>query len=56
MEKAWMWKCMRCDHEYEESYDPKATLIERSCPRCRSNSVRPLHAKDAPKKAAAKKG
>jgi hypothetical protein len=40
----WDWKCMRCGHDYQENYDPKAPLVERSCPSCRSNSVRPLAA------------
>lgn len=34
------WKCLRCGHEYKEPYDPKAPLVERQCPNCRSNSVR----------------
>jgi len=33
---------MRCGHDYEETYDPKGVLTERSCPKCRSNSVRPV--------------
>jgi hypothetical protein len=33
---------MRCGHDYVEDYDPKASLVERSCPACRSNSVRPI--------------
>lgn len=33
---------MRCGHEYEADYDPKGVMTERSCPKCRSNSVRPL--------------
>ena len=37
---------MRCGHDYEEAYDPKGTMTERSCPECRSNSVRPLEAVD----------
>jgi predicted nucleic-acid-binding Zn-ribbon protein len=48
LENLWKFKCMRCGHEYEEKYDPRAPLVERSCPKCRSNSVRPLAAKDAP--------
>ncbi len=34
------WACLRCGHRYTEDYDPKAPLIERQCPKCRSNSVR----------------
>jgi DNA-directed RNA polymerase subunit RPC12/RpoP len=43
----WIWKCMRCGHGYEEPYDPKGVQTERTCPQCRSNSVRPLEAKSA---------
>ena len=46
MEQPWKFKCMRCGHDYEEAYDPKGTMTERSCPECRSNSVRPLEAVD----------
>lgn len=42
MERPWVFRCMRCGEEYVEAYDSKAALIERSCPKCRSNSVRPL--------------
>jgi hypothetical protein len=34
-------KCLRCNHEYKGLYD-KVTPIERTCPKCRSNSVRAL--------------
>jgi len=44
VEEAWVWTCMRCGHQYEDNYDPKGVLTERSCPKCRSNSVRPLDA------------
>ena len=47
MEKPWQFKCMRCGHEYTKPYDPKAPLVEQSCPKCRSNSVRPVEAADA---------
>jgi hypothetical protein len=40
---------MRCGHDYVEAYDPKAPLTERSCPKCRSNSVRPLEEAGAQK-------
>ncbi len=33
---------MRCGNDYVEDYDPKATMTERSCGKCRSNSVRPI--------------
>jgi DNA-directed RNA polymerase subunit RPC12/RpoP len=48
--KTWNWKCMRCGHDYTEPYDPKAAQSERSCPKCRSNSVRPLAEEGAGKK------
>ncbi len=38
---------MRCGHDYEEPYDPRGVMTERSCPKCRSNSVRPIKAKGA---------
>lgn len=34
------WVCLRCGHRYQDPFDPKAALIERQCPKCRSNSVR----------------
>ncbi len=34
------FECLRCDHRYPGDYDPKVT-VERSCPKCGSNSVRP---------------
>jgi putative FmdB family regulatory protein len=33
------FKCLRCGHEYEAMYTPKA-VEERACPKCGSNSVR----------------
>ena len=42
MVEPWNWKCMRCGHDYVEDYDPKAVMTERSCSKCRSNSVRPI--------------
>lgn len=47
------YKCLRCGHEYTEFFDPQAALVERACPKCRSNSVRRLKpAGSAGKKAA----
>jgi predicted nucleic acid-binding Zn-ribbon protein len=31
--------CLRCDHRFAVEYDPKE-VVERSCPKCGSNSVR----------------
>jgi DNA-directed RNA polymerase subunit RPC12/RpoP len=31
--------CLRCQHRFDVDYDPKRT-VERSCPKCGSNSVR----------------
>ncbi|MBN1351827.1 hydrogenase expression protein HypA/HybF [candidate division KSB1 bacterium] len=33
------FKCLRCGHEYVDSHTP-GVVVERSCPKCRSNSVR----------------
>lgn len=33
-------KCLRCSHEYSAPFDPQAGPQERTCPRCRSNSIR----------------
>ena len=32
--------CLRCQHRFDADFDPKRT-VERSCPKCGSNSVRP---------------
>ena len=42
------FRCMMCGHDYEEPVE-KGEDKERSCPRCRSNSVRHLKKKPAPK-------
>ena len=31
--------CLRCQHRFPMDHDPKE-VVERSCPRCGSNSVR----------------
>jgi len=41
------FKCMLCGYEYEETVE-KGEDKERSCPRCRSNSIR--HLKQRPSK------
>lgn len=35
------FKCLHCGHEYTGTYDPD-NVTERTCPQCRSNSVRRL--------------
>jgi len=35
-------KCLRCGYEYVTSLSEKPELEERTCPQCRSNSVRLL--------------
>ena len=39
MEGQAKFKCLRCGHEFHDSYDPKV-IVERTCPKCKSNSVR----------------
>ena len=43
-----MFKCMMCDHQYEEKVE-KGEDKERSCPKCRSNSIRHLKKRPKPK-------
>ena len=38
------FKCLRCGHEFTDSYDPKV-MKERSCPKCASNSIRRMKEK-----------
>jgi DNA-directed RNA polymerase subunit RPC12/RpoP len=47
--KECVFKCLKCGHEYPGMYDAK-NVTERSCPECRSNSVRRLPAAKAAKK------
>ena len=35
------FRCMMCGHEYQEKVE-KSEDVERSCPKCRSNSIRRL--------------
>ncbi len=39
MEQKAKFKCLRCGNEFYDTYDPKV-VVERSCPKCKSNSVR----------------
>jgi predicted nucleic acid-binding Zn-ribbon protein len=41
------FQCLRCEHRFPVDYDAKQ-VVERACPRCGSNSVRP----ETPPKAA----
>jgi DNA-directed RNA polymerase subunit RPC12/RpoP len=43
------FKCLNCGHEYKGMYDPD-NITERTCPHCRSNSVRRLPEKKAAEK------
>jgi putative FmdB family regulatory protein len=44
----WLFRCMACGHEYENEVR-KDEDKERSCPDCRSNSIRQLKRKPAAK-------
>jgi len=46
------FRCMMCGHEYQERVE-KGEDKERSCPKCRSNSIRHLKRKAAAAPAAA---
>ena len=45
------FRCMMCGHEYQAGVE-KDEDKERSCPKCRSNSIRHLKSQAAPDKAA----
>ena len=47
METQEKFKCLRCGHEFVDSYNPKISK-ERGCPKCMSNSIRLV--KDVKKK------
>ena len=34
------FECLRCEHHFLVDYDSRK-VVERSCPKCSSNSVRP---------------
>ena len=36
------YKCLRCTHEFSAPFNPDEEPQERTCPKCRSNSVRHL--------------
>ena len=48
------FRCMMCGHEYQERVE-KDEDKERSCPKCRSNSIRHLKRPPVAEKADARK-
>lgn len=44
------FKCLRCGLGFSGPYDPELEPQERSCPKCRSNSVRLIKDKKETKK------
>ncbi len=42
------FRCMMCGYEWEEEVDPDKE-VERTCPKCRSNSIRHFKRKPEPK-------
>ena len=47
------FQCLRCRHEYEDSYSP-GEIRERTCPGCGSNSVRRVRKVPSPSRPADK--
>jgi Zn finger protein HypA/HybF involved in hydrogenase expression len=43
------FRCMACGHEYQEEVE-QGEDKERSCPKCRSNSIRHMKGEAAPAK------
>ena len=37
----YVFRCMRCGHEYTGPYNKK-NQVERMCRKCKSNSIRPV--------------
>jgi DNA-directed RNA polymerase subunit RPC12/RpoP len=50
------FKCLRCGIEFTGPFDPETEPQERSCPKCRSNSVRRLKGGKAVEKSKASRG
>ncbi len=42
MEELATFRCLRCGHEFSAVHSKDGELVERTCPRCRSNSIRPI--------------
>lgn len=34
------FRCMRCGHEFTAAHTKDGKLVERTCSKCRSNSIR----------------
>jgi DNA-directed RNA polymerase subunit RPC12/RpoP len=45
MEEERRFRCLRCGLEFTAVHKKGGELVERVCPQCRSNSIRPI--KDA---------
>jgi len=48
MEETRPFRCLRCGHEFTAVYKKDGALVERTCPKCRSNSIRLKKDKPAP--------
>ncbi len=42
------FRCMRCGHEFTALHTKNGQLVERVCPKCRSNSIRKVPEKAPP--------
>ena len=42
------YKCLRCGNEFSDEYSPDL-IVEKSCPKCKSNSVRRLKTSNSTK-------
>jgi len=40
MEEMRPFRCLRCGHEFTAVHQKDGALVERTCPKCRSNSIR----------------
>lgn len=40
MEERCDFRCLRCGHEFNAIHRKDGQLVERTCPQCRSNSIR----------------
>jgi DNA-directed RNA polymerase subunit RPC12/RpoP len=47
MEETRRFRCLHCGNEFTAVDTKDGEAVERTCPRCRSNSVRPIAAEKA---------